>query len=300
MTTVGILYPGDMGATMGTLLRAHGTDVVTTLAGRSPRTRTLCDAAGLTVLDSVADVARAADVVVSLVPPSAALAVAQDFVEQRPAGARARLYVDANSISPRTAAAIAELVEERGVSFVDASIRGLAARVANHGILYLSGARAPEVAVLFDPCLRVQYVGDEPGRASMLKMLMGGMSKGLAALFLQISLAAREADLVDEFLAGCRLYYPDVVAAMEQVLPTYPQHAGRRAEEMQEVEQAMSDLGLHAGVVGEAKRLFAALADSTLAERYARRCAPARDVSEMIEVIALEQPLGVERALAHD
>ncbi len=293
MTTVGILYPGDMGATLGRLLAAHGVDVVTTLAGRSARTHELCEAAGLKVLDSVAAVARAADIVVSLVPPSAAVATAQDFLEQRAADARATLYVDANSISPRTAAAIAQLVHERGLAFVDASIRGLAARVASHGILYVSGTRACEIAALFGPCLRVQHLGDVPGRASMLKMLMGGMSKGLAALFLQVSLAAREAELLEEFLAGCRLYYPDVVAAMEQVLPTYPQHAGRRTEEMREVERAMSDLGIRPAIVGEAKRLFAALADSTLPDRYRQRGAPPRDLSEMIELIAVDQPLGV-------
>ncbi len=293
MTTVGILYPGEMGSTLGKLLAAHGSGVVTTLAGRSPRTRALCKAAGLTVLDSVADVARAADVVVSLVPPGAAVATAQDFVEQRPADARARLYVDANSISPQTATEIARMVQERGLDFVDASIRGLAARVASHGILYVSGARADEIAALFGPCLRVQYLGDVPGRASMLKMLMGGMSKGLAALFLQVTLAAREAELLEEFLAGCRQYYPDVVAAMEQVLPTYPQHARRRTDEMREVERALSDLGIRPGIVGEAKRLFAALADSTLSERYQQRGAPPRDLSEMIELIAVEEPLGV-------
>jgi len=293
MTTVGILYPGEMGATLGKLLATHGVPVVTTLAGRSPRTRGLCEAAGLTVLDSVADVARAADVVVSVVTPSAAVATAQDLVAHRPVDARATLYVDANSISPQTAAEVAAVVEAHGLSFVDASIRGLAARVASHGTLYVSGARAHEIAALFDPCLRVRYLGDVPGRASMLKMLMGGMSKGLAALFLQMTLAAREAELLEEFLTGCRHYYPDVVAAMEQVLPTYPQHAGRRTDEMHEVECALSSLGIRPGVVSEAKRLFAALAESTLAERYRERGAPPRDLSEMIELIAVEEPLGV-------
>jgi len=292
MTTIGVLYPGEMGATLGRLLAARDVAVVTTLAGRSPRTRGLCAAAGLPVLDSVADVAAAADIVMSLVPPSAAVATAQDFLDQRPAGARATLYVDANSISPQTAAEIARLLQEHGVSFVDASIRGLAASVASHGILYVSGVRGAEIAALFDPCLRVQYLGDVPGRASMLKMLMGGMSKGLAALFLQVTLAAREAELLDEFLAGCRQYYPDVVAAMEQVLPTYPQHAGRRTEEMMEVERAMSDLDIRPGIVAEAKRLFAALADSTLADRYRQRGAPPRNLTEMIELIAVEEPLG--------
>jgi hypothetical protein len=54
--TVGILYPGEMGAALGRLLREDGVRVVTTLEGRSPRTRRLCAEAGLSVLGSLAEV----------------------------------------------------------------------------------------------------------------------------------------------------------------------------------------------------------------------------------------------------
>ena len=44
--TVGLLSPGDMGHTTGETLRKHGLRVLTCLAGRSERTRTLAQQAG--------------------------------------------------------------------------------------------------------------------------------------------------------------------------------------------------------------------------------------------------------------
>src|SRR6267378_3056539 len=52
-TTIGVLYPGELGSTFAKLLVESGFRVVTTLEGRSLRTRKLCHDAGLNVLDSV-------------------------------------------------------------------------------------------------------------------------------------------------------------------------------------------------------------------------------------------------------
>ena len=75
---------------------------------------------------------------------------------------------------------------------MDAAVNGLAHNAASSGTLFLSGPRAAEVARLFAGTMRVQELGSEPGSASAMKMLLGGLSKGLCALFLELALLARE------------------------------------------------------------------------------------------------------------
>src|SRR5689334_25197244 len=101
-----------MGAAVGAVLRGRGTRVVWASEGRSDETRARAEAAGLEDVRSVAEVARS-DVVFSICPPHAALAVA------RSADFRG-IYVDANAVSPATARAVGEAVGE----LVDGGIVG--------------------------------------------------------------------------------------------------------------------------------------------------------------------------------
>src|SRR5438045_9362050 len=96
--TAAILYPGELGAGLGAVLAERGLCVVTTLIDRGPRTAGRCNEAGIEVLATFGEVVRAANLVISLVPPAAAEEVAEAYcrlAEQAPAGAS---YVDANSI----------------------------------------------------------------------------------------------------------------------------------------------------------------------------------------------------------
>jgi 3-hydroxyisobutyrate dehydrogenase-like beta-hydroxyacid dehydrogenase len=258
--TVGLLYPGEMGASLSALLHARGVDVVTTVAGRSDATARRAAASGVTVLDSLRDVVQRSDVVISLVVPAAAEEVADDYCALADLAPEAAVYVDANSIGPEKAASIARRVEAGGRSFVDAAINGLAKNVASSGTLYLSGARAPEIARLFDGAVRVKVLGDEPGRASAMKMLLGGLSKGLCALFTELALLADRQGMLEEMLEATARTYPGVAAVAERMLPTYPRHAGRRETEMNELEATALSAGLEPCVIAAVRRLHETLA----------------------------------------
>lgn len=117
--TVGILFPGEMGSTLGRLLLTRGVRVVTTLEGRSDRCARLCHAAGLEVLDSVCEVVRHADVVVSVVTPAAATAVAQRVASELPMRRGRTLYVDVNSVSPVTMLQLKSILDRPNVEGVD-------------------------------------------------------------------------------------------------------------------------------------------------------------------------------------
>lgn len=260
-TTIGILYPGEMGSTFAKLLAANGFRVVTTLEGRSLRTQRLCHAAGVSVLDSIGRVVDCSDIVISFVPPAAALQVAGDVTALAKGKSRRLLYVDANSISPVTAAKIFDLLCLEHVDFVDASIRGLASQLGQVGVLYLSGARAEELSHQFGSIMRVKVVGDEPGQASALKMVLSGLPKGLIGLFSETMLFARKMGLLAEAMEICNEFYPGLMEVVTRMLPTYPQHASRRSQELQELEETMLLNGVVPRVAAAAREVIANLAE---------------------------------------
>ena len=260
---IGLLYPGEMGAAVGGLLRRDGRHVFTTLEGRGPATRRGCQAAGLETLESLQEVVRTASVLLVLVPPAAALAVAVQVRERlgrRRQGDRL-VYVDLNSVSPETACAAAEVFAGAPVDFVDGAILGLASRLGEQSVLYLSGALAGPVAELFAGSVPVRVLGDQPGQASTMRMLLSGLTKGVIALFVEMALAARQAGVLEALLAEYRQGYPGVLEVVDRILPTYPRHAARRGQEMAEVEKTLTHLGLCPAVVPGVRRLIAAMGE---------------------------------------
>jgi 3-hydroxyisobutyrate dehydrogenase-like beta-hydroxyacid dehydrogenase len=259
--TIGILYPGEMGSAFAKLLARNGFRVVTTLEGRGSHTQRRCHDAGLRVLDSVGRVLACSDIVMSFVRPRAALQVARNVAKVVHGGSRRLVYVDGNSISPVTAVKISEVLQSENVDFVDASIRGLASQIGHAGILYLSGARAGELLDQFRPVMRAKVVGNAPGQASALKMVLSCLPKGLIGLFSETMLFAREMRLLDEAMEVCNEFYPGIMEVVARMLPTYPQHAARRTEELRELEETMSLHGVAPRIMGAVREVTSSLAE---------------------------------------
>lgn len=296
MATIGILYPGEMGAAIGRSLRATGHRPIATLGDRSQQTAARADAAGIEALGCLEEVVEASEIIVSLVSPAAALPVARQVAACRQSANIT--FVDANSISPAKARQIATLLDRRGVRFVDASIHGPASRLAELGLIYLSGAHADRVAEVFREVAVVRTLGDEPGRASAMKMLLSGMVKGLVALFVEMGLAGREADLLDEFLARMTDFYPGIMTFIARTLPTYPRHAARRAEEVSDLQTTLRGLGLEPHVTSAARRVMERLAESDLGD-YAQACDDGLfELDDLIELIALHCAFRTEDGLS--
>jgi 3-hydroxyisobutyrate dehydrogenase-like beta-hydroxyacid dehydrogenase len=253
-----------MGSSLGKVLREDGFRVVTTVAGRSSRTAALCRQAGLETLNSLAEVVEAAHVMFVVVPPAAVRSVLEDYRSLAHRAPPAAVYVDVSPVRPEEKTAIGQQFEGTGVAYIDAALHGVAAQMRDLVTLYLSGPGADWLAHLLAGSLRVKYLGPHVGQASAFKMLLGGMSKGLVALFLEMAGLAQETGLVDELLEDYRHFYPGVMTAVERILPTYRQHAARRADEMGELEATMRSQGLEPCLVGGARRLIGTLARSDL------------------------------------
>jgi 3-hydroxyisobutyrate dehydrogenase-like beta-hydroxyacid dehydrogenase len=292
--TIGVLYPGEMGASLAALLRRRGHTVLTTLAGRGERTARQCHDAEVTVLPSLADVVRAADVVISVVPPAAAEDVAAAYCEHASLSPADALYVDLNAIRPELAETLASRLTACRRGFVDAAVNGLANNLTTTATLYLSGPRAAEIAALVGDDMRVKLLGDRPGRASAMKMLLSGLSKGVCALFVETALVAERQGMLAEMTEAYAAIYPGVTAVVERMLPTYPQHAGRRAAEMAELEQTALAAGLESCVLAAVARVHEMLASADFGQ-------PARvgggwTLTSIIERLAADGLLAAEPA----
>lgn len=261
LETIGILAPGEMGSALADIFRQNGCRVVTTVQNRSERSKQLVAHAQIETLPSLQEVVRESSILISTTPPQNAAELAMEVVGLMPQACT--LYIDANSIAPKTTQAIQQLVNAAGMPMVDMAIRGLASQLRPRGAIYLSGEMVERVEPLLRP-IETENLGSEVGSASLLKMLMGGLSKGIATLVMELGVGADRAGILDRFLQGLARYYPDVMSAMDSVLPTYPQHAGRRACELQEVMACLADCGVESQVVSGGSRLLESYAQTEL------------------------------------
>ncbi len=288
MHTIAILYPGDMGHNVARVLLEDGLSVVTTLVGRSERTQRRCASTAITVLDSMATVAERADAVLSIIPPTAAKTVAADFAAAVQRTGHRPLFVDANAISPMTAQEVGEIIAQAGAPYLDACIIGLAREVRERCTFYVSGAPARMFEEHLGKSLRTHVLGDRIGQASAFKMTFTGLNKGLAALLYELTVAAQEFGLLDELLHRYTTSLPGVMQALERLVPTYPMHAARRADEIGELAETLEHFGFSSVMARGTQQTLAAVGQLKLAERFPERGEHGWTMREVIEVLARE------------
>ena len=243
--TVAIMTPGDMGSAVGGLLRRGGLRVVTNLEGRSGRTRALAGDAGIEDLGSDGALIAEADLVLSILVPDQALALAERLAPAIRDGARGTVVVDCNATAPETARAAARVVEAAGGAFVDAGIIGPPPRRdSGRTRFYASGRAAERFAELRRQGLDVRLVSERVGDASAVKMCYAALTKGTAALMTQLQVAAARhgvtATLQEEFAAS----QPEQLAWMRQWVRTSVPKAFRWVGEMEEIAKTFAAAGV--------------------------------------------------------
>jgi len=246
-----LLHPGEMGAAVGRCLTARGCRVPWASQGRGRLTADRARTAGLTDVGSVADVARQAEVIVSVCPPHAALEVA------RAVRGFTGLYVDANAIAPHTAAGVSAVVSEGGARYVDGGIIGPPPLTPGTTRLYLSGQCAPSVASLFvGTALEARILTSGPFAASSLKMAYAAWTKGSAALLLEARQLAEALGVRDELAAEWALSQPGLAARHRAATESAHAKGWRWIAEMQEIAATMDRAGLPDGFHLAAARVF--------------------------------------------
>ncbi|MDX3574422.1 NAD(P)-dependent oxidoreductase [Streptomyces sp. ID05-47C] len=252
---VGILHPGDMGASVAAQAVAGGAEVRWLPGGRSAATRRRAAEAGLIAAGGLRELAESCEVVLSVCPPAAALDVAQEVAR---AGFRG-VYVDANAVSPQLMARIAEVLGAGGATVVDGGITGPPPREAGTTRLYLSGdaPAVARVAGLFTGTALAPFPLDGPiGRASALKLAFASYNKITYALAAQACALADGHGVLDELLDLAAGALPHTPLAATGRLAGAGAKAWRWEPEMAEIARACAQAGLPSGFAEAAAETF--------------------------------------------
>ena len=270
MTVIGLISPGQMGASIGAAASHSATRVIWAGDGRSKASHTRASDAGLENGGTIDTLVKDSDIILSVCPPHDAEDVALQVKQHAFPG----LFVDCNAIAPEKSRQIAERFGYQ--NFVDGGIVGGPAWKSESGTrLYLSGDRSKEIAALFDNSpLETTIIPGEIGAASAMKMVFAAYTKGTTALLAAI-LGVAEKEGVRNVLESqwgqtfTEQTYQRVVANSAK--------AWRFEGEMQEIAATFENAGLPGGFHTAAAAVFERLAQF--------KDEPAADIVELLKAL---------------
>ena len=286
LKTVAILSPGDMGHDVGRALSQQGLDVITCLKGRSDRTRSLSEQAGIRDVGSLDRLVSEADLILSILVPAAAEDAAREVAAALQRAGRDTYFADCNAVSPRTAETIEEIIGDAGARFIDGSIigeppgRGIPPRV------YVSGEHAAVMAQIAGEEIDVKSIGDQVGRASAIKMCYAGLTKGTFALYFAVLTAAESMGLSDELGSEFTFSQPEAHRRMERHLPALPVKASRWIAEMREIAATFQATGVTPFLHRGAADIYETLSKTPLAQETPENRNKHRTLAETIAAVA--------------
>ena len=262
---IGIMSIGEMGFHWAKLLKSHGVEVLTYDKDRGETSRKRAENAGVKSLASMAQLVSDAELIVSIVIPSAAKRVAEAVAAAvSQLGRRNLLFLDANAISPMTADAIAAVLAPAGVGFIDGCIIGSAARMGKGTVVYVSGGDAGRARDLEPFGIPVRVLGPNTSQASAFKVVYAGLTKGLQGLFCELLMGAQRFGLLNEIRAQYEESFPGLLDKIASSIIGLRIHAGRRAEEMDELKRTFNHYGMTALMAPAVQQVLEAIASLDL------------------------------------
>jgi 3-hydroxyisobutyrate dehydrogenase-like beta-hydroxyacid dehydrogenase len=264
---VGIVSPGEMGQALARRFGESGLRVHAALDGRTARTRSLAQAAGIHDCGTLASLVATCDLVISVVSPALAPAVAGEVAEALRATGRRISFADFNAISPRTARDEERLIVDAGGAFIDGGVIGPPPTGPNTRTrVYVSGPDAALFEQVRLPNLEIRVLSDRVGDASALKMCYAALTKGITAITVELLVAAHELGVEEAVVRELREARPDVFDWQMRSIAVMPAKADRWVPEMQEIARTFGELGLTPDIFIGAAGLFAMVAEMPIAQ----------------------------------
>ena len=282
LNTIGILSPGDMGHSVGNVLRENGLRVIAYLGDRSARTKALAREAQIEAVPSYQALVREADVILSILVPAHAVAAAELVAQALRETDTSLLYVDCNAVAPQTAQKVGEIITQAGGGFVDASIIGGPPRSGYNPRIYASGPDAAAFAALADYGLNIIIMDDIIGHASALKMCYASATKGSTALYAELMIAAKALGVEETLIAEFKKSQADRLAGIERGLPRVPVKARRFVGEMEEMAKMYDALGLSPNMLAGAAKVYRVIGSTPLADRTPEDTSPFPTLDEAL------------------
>ncbi|MCK5778087.1 MAG: NAD(P)-dependent oxidoreductase [Rhodospirillales bacterium] len=284
--TIAILMPGDMGHGVGLVLREHGYETITSLTGRSERSRSLAEAGRVRDAGDLDTTISEADLILSILPPAAALSLAEDVAAAMSRTGKTPVYVDCNAISPATAADVGARITKAGATFIDAGIIGLAPNKSKETRFYVSGPDVRPMTALNGMGFEVLSLGDEIGRASAMKMVYAAATKGSWTLWTAVLLTAARNGLLDDLVGEFDHSQQALLKNMRGKISSLPADSERWVGEMEEIAKTFSEAGVTSGFHDGAAWIFQLLSETPYAAETRQNMDTTRTMETSVSAFA--------------
>ena len=268
ISTVAILSPGDMGHAVGQRLRENELDVITCLAGRSDRTRSLAEKAGIRDVPTMEELVERSDLIMSMTVSAAVPTVCRQVADALKVTGADTLFAECNAVSPQLVRELEPVITGAGGRFVDVSIIGGPPRPGYSPHFYASGEQASVFERLNDFGLTVLKLDGAVGQASGIKMCYAAMTKGSWALYSELLMAAELMGLTEPLLAEFQSGQQAVLQRMERTLPTVPARSRRWVSEMEEIRDTFAHLGMTPNLFEGVAEMYRFIGSTPLGEEF--------------------------------
>ena len=250
MTILGLVSPGEMGASVGAAAISNVDTVIWAGDGRSDETHKRAEAAGLNNCETLKNLAQKSDIVLSICPPHDAESVAKKISGLGFAG----LFVDCNAISPEKTRHLSSSFGNG--KYIDGGIVGGPAWKKESGTkLFLSGNQADSIAAVFSESpLLTSVISDDIGHASALKMVFAAYTKGSVAMLAAI-IGVAESHGIRHVLE--KQWGLDFTEKTHQRLVTTADKGWRFEAEMHEIADTFAGAGFPEGFHRAAADIYA-------------------------------------------
>ena len=256
---IAIHSPGAMGSAISARLVEHGARVLTSLDGRSAATVERARAAGMEDVSPKA--ITTADLILSIVPPGEAVALAKELVKRLSESRHKPVFIDCNALSPKTKTQVAITLAETGCDVIDGAIIGAPPQPGEKGPrFYVSGEQSGRASVLRALGLDLRQIDGPIGAAAALKMSYAGINKGIVAIGTAMLLAASRSGASTELYRELGESLPQLLSRFETGIPDMYPKAYRWVAEMREIAAFLSEDKAAAMIFEGAAQLYDRLA----------------------------------------
>ena len=283
--SIGIMSPGDMGSAIGNILNIAGYRVITALEGRSELTRLRAREARMIDVQGIDPMVTESDLILSVLVPSEALALAQHVAESVKRTGRHPVYADLNAIAPETVWKIDGIMSGAGVTFIDGAIIGAPPSPGKKNTrIYCSGTDTQPLESLGQVGLDIHRVGPVIGQASGLKMVFAASTKGITALWTELLVAAHALGLEEALKAEFKAGGTNISEVLNGRVVSMPRRARRWVGEMEEIAKTFESVGLTPRMLQGAADMYRLVSSTPLADQTSRQPNPSPE--DVLRILA--------------
>lgn len=202
----------------------------------------------VTLLPSAGEVAERVDVLIASAPSSCTLAVCEEVLDFLKEG---RIYADVSASTPAVKERIWDLLEPKGVLFVDAAMLGSLPQDLHRVPITASGNGAQAFYDAMTPLgMRITLAGERPGAASAIKLVRSIFMKGLAACMYEMLQGADAYGVSEAVVASTSKSLDGIpfVQHLNRLVTGTAVHATRRAAELGGSVKMLEECGLDASM----------------------------------------------------